>query len=76
MELSCRPVSDDQSAVRRTALLLNGLHLPSSRGHPEASGHTGIGITTAATMSAELVDIRRFSREDSLACYSATQGLG
>jgi transposase len=36
-------------------------------------GIRGIGITTAATMSAELIDIRRFSREDSLACYS---GLG
>lgn len=36
-------------------------------------GIRGIGVTTAATMSAELIDIRRFSREDSLACYS---GLG
>jgi len=33
----------------------------------------GIATITAATMIAEIVDIRRFPREDSLACYS---GLG
>jgi hypothetical protein len=33
----------------------------------------GIGTRTAATMIAEIIDIRRFAREDSLACYS---GLG
>ena len=33
----------------------------------------GIGTITAATMIAEIIDIRRFAREDSLACYS---GLG
>jgi transposase len=33
----------------------------------------GIGTVTASTMIAEIVDIRRFAREDSLACYS---GLG
>ncbi len=33
----------------------------------------GFGITTAATIMAEIIDIRRFSLEDSLACYS---GLG
>ena len=29
----------------------------------------GIGTVTATTMIAEIVDIRRFAREDSLACY-------
>ena len=29
----------------------------------------GIGPITAATMIAEIIDIRRFAREDSLACY-------
>jgi transposase len=33
----------------------------------------GIATLTAATMMAEIIDIRRFPREDSLACYS---GLG
>jgi hypothetical protein len=33
----------------------------------------GIGTITAATMIAEIIDIRRFAREDSLACYA---GLG
>jgi len=33
----------------------------------------GIATRTAATMIAEIIDIRRFPREDSLACYS---GLG
>jgi transposase len=33
----------------------------------------GIGTITAATMIAEIIDIRRFAREDSLACYG---GLG
>ena len=33
----------------------------------------GIATLTAATMMAEIIDIRRFAREDSLACYS---GLG
>jgi hypothetical protein len=33
----------------------------------------GIGTITAATMIAEIIDIRRFAREDSLACYC---GLG
>jgi len=33
----------------------------------------GISTRTAATMIAEIIDIRRFPREDSLACYS---GLG
>ena len=33
----------------------------------------GIATITAATMIAEIVDIRRFAREDSLACYC---GLG
>jgi len=33
----------------------------------------GIGVVTAATMIAEIIDIRRFAREDSLACYC---GLG
>jgi hypothetical protein len=33
----------------------------------------GIATRTAATMIAEIIDIRRFHREDSLACYS---GLG
>jgi transposase len=33
----------------------------------------GIGTRTAATMIAEIIDIRRFPREDALACYS---GLG
>lgn len=33
----------------------------------------GIGVITAATMIAEIIDIRRFVREDSLACYC---GLG
>jgi hypothetical protein len=33
----------------------------------------GIATRTAATMIAEIIDIRRFAREDSLACYS---GLG
>jgi transposase len=33
----------------------------------------GIGTRTAATMIAEIIDIRRFPREDSLSCYS---GLG
>ena len=29
----------------------------------------GIGTITSATMIAEIIDIRRFAREDSLACY-------
>ena len=33
----------------------------------------GIGTNTAAKMIAEIIDIRRFAREDSLACYA---GLG
>jgi transposase len=33
----------------------------------------GIGIPTASTLTAEIIDIRRFAAEDSLACYS---GLG
>jgi transposase len=33
----------------------------------------GFGIPTAATIIAEIIDVRRFSRQDSLACYS---GLG
>jgi len=33
----------------------------------------GIATITSATMIAEIIDIRRFAREDSLACYS---GLG
>jgi len=33
----------------------------------------GIAMNTAAKMIAEIIDIRRFAREDSLACYS---GLG
>jgi hypothetical protein len=33
----------------------------------------GIATITATTMIAEIIDIRRFAREDSLACYS---GLG
>ena len=33
----------------------------------------GIGTLTAATMMAEIIDIRRFAKEYSLACYS---GLG
>ena len=33
----------------------------------------GIGTITSTTMVAEIIDIRRFAREDSLACYS---GLG
>jgi hypothetical protein len=33
----------------------------------------GIATNTAATMIAEIIDIRRFAREDSLACYA---GLG
>ena len=33
----------------------------------------GIGTVTAATMIAEIVDIRRFAREDSLACYSGLE---
>ena len=33
----------------------------------------GIATRTAATLIAEIIDIRRFAREDSLACYS---GLG
>jgi transposase len=36
-------------------------------------GRRGIATLTAAKMIAEIIDIRRFSREDSLACYS---GLG
>jgi transposase len=35
--------------------------------------HRGIATLTAAKMIAEIIDIRRFAREDSLACYS---GLG
>ncbi len=45
-------------------------------GRPEiqaVSRNRGIGIPTAATLVAEIIDIRRFSREDSLACYC---GLG
>ena len=33
----------------------------------------GIGTVTSTAMLAEIIDIRRFAREDSLACYS---GLG
>lgn len=33
----------------------------------------GFGIPTAASIIAEIIDVRRFSRQDSLACYS---GLG
>ncbi len=46
------------------------------RGRPQIqalTGVRGIGIPTAATIVAEIIDIRRFSLEDSLACYC---GLG
>jgi len=33
-------------------------------------GHRGIATLTAAKMIAEIIDIRRFAHEDSLACYS------
>jgi transposase len=36
-------------------------------------GRRGIAVLSAAKMIAEIIDIRRFAREDSLACYS---GLG
>jgi len=39
----------------------------------QALRQKGIGTNTAATMIAEIIDIRRFAREDSLACYA---GLG
>ena len=36
----------------------------------------GIGTVTAATMIAEIIDIRRFAREDNLAGYSGTGHAG
>lgn len=47
-----------------------------TRDHPQIQALAtirGIGIPTAATIVAEIIDIRRFRLEDSLACYS---GLG
>lgn len=47
-----------------------------TRDHPQIQALAsirGIGIPTAAAIVAEIIDVRRFFREDSLACYS---GLG
>ena len=43
------------------------------RGGAGVAEMRGIATITAATMIAEIIDIRRFAREDSLACYC---GLG